>query len=208
MTTVMMAQAPASPLPSPSDIALLRPAVTDIEAVMNMLSRCSKATLIHRFHGVTDGVAYFGSLLRDGPHNQTLLAWYRSTCVGVATLGAGATGIVDLGVLVEDVWQRRGVGSRLVESLLDHAWTEGVTTVHADVLCDDRFILEALRRIGLLTVSIEFGSFSIDIERSTQLCQSAEDRLPVELEIADPGSPFLTYRTMANRDAPKRSRWS
>ena len=68
------------------------------------------------FNGNDDGVAYFEALLRDGPVNQTRLAWYRSTCVGVATLGVGPTGILDLGVLVEDAWQRRGIGSRLIAS--------------------------------------------------------------------------------------------
>jgi hypothetical protein len=56
---------------------------------MAMLGRCSRASLFHRFHGFSDGVAYFGVLLRDGPFEQTLLAWYGSTCVGVATLGVG-----------------------------------------------------------------------------------------------------------------------
>ena len=138
--------------------------MSDTGAVLAMLSRCSGATLFHRFHGLTDGVAYFGTLLRDGPVEQTLLAWCRSRCVGVATLGAGATGTFDLGVLVEDAWQRRGVGTRLVASLLDTARAHGVSTVHADVLDDDRFILHTLRRIGPLTVSIEFGVLAIDVD--------------------------------------------
>ena len=99
-----------------------------------MLARCSRATLFHRFHGLTDGVAYFGAQLRDRPSDQTLLAWYGSTCVGAATLGFGATGIVDVAVLVEDAWQRRGIGTQLTASLLDGARAKGVSIVHADVL--------------------------------------------------------------------------
>lgn len=77
--------------------------------------------------------------------------------MGVATLGVGATGIFELAVLVEDGWQRQGVGTRLTASLLDSARARGVTGIHADVLGDDQFILRALRRIGPLTVSIESG---------------------------------------------------
>jgi hypothetical protein len=84
--------------------------------------------------------------------------------VGVATLGVGATGIADLGILVEDAWQRCGVGTRLATSLLESARAKDVTTVHAEVLADDQFILEALRRIGPLTVTIESGSLSVDID--------------------------------------------
>jgi GNAT superfamily N-acetyltransferase len=151
---------------------------------MAMLDRCSPATLFHRFHGFTDGAAYFGALLRDPLLDQTLLAWHRSCCVGLATLGVGTTGILDLGVLVEDAWQRRGVGTLLAASLLDSARATGVTTVHADVLGDDEFILRALRRIGRLTVTIESGSFSIDIDLSCQPYRPAGNKLPVGFETA------------------------
>jgi GNAT superfamily N-acetyltransferase len=172
----MMVQAPGTPVP---EISLRIPAVSDTGAVLAMLSRCSGATLFHRFHGVTDGVAYFATLLRDGPAEPTRLAWYRSQCVGAATLGAGAAGTCDLGVLVEDAWQRRGVGTLLVASLLDGARARGVSTVHADVLDDDRFIVHTLRRIGPLTVSIEFGVLAIDVDlrsRERHLREQEGDR--------------------------------
>jgi hypothetical protein len=182
MTSVIMEQAPSGSSRGVTEVTLQRPAASDTEAVLTMLSRCSRATLFHRFHGHTDGVAYFGTLLRDGPVDQTLLAWYRSTCVGVATLGAAPTGIVDLGVLVEDAWQRRGVGTQLAVSLLESARLKGVTTVHADVLGDHLFILEALRGIDPLTVSIEFGSFSIDIDLGSEPRHPSWARPPVVLE--------------------------
>ena len=72
-----------------------------------MLTRCSQATLVRRFHGFTDGVAYTRALFRNQPNGDTFVAWYGSCCVAVATLGVDANGIADLGVLVEDAWQRR-----------------------------------------------------------------------------------------------------
>lgn len=164
MTSVMVVQAPSAPPCWVNEVKLLRPAESDTKAVLAMLARCSRASLFHRFHGFTDGVDYFTALLRVGPVEQTLLAWCRSTCVGVAALSVSATGTADLGVLVEDAWQRRGVGTRLVASLLDTARAHGVSAVHADVLGDDRFILHTLRRIGPLTVSIEFGVLAIDVD--------------------------------------------
>jgi GNAT superfamily N-acetyltransferase len=160
---------------------------------MAMLARSSPATLFHRFHGFTDGAAYFGALLRDPPLDQTLLAWYRSCCVGLATLGVGTTGILDLGVLVEDAWQRRGVGTRLAASLLDSARATGVTTVHADVLGDDEFILRALRRIGRLTVTIEAGSFSIDIDLSYQPYRPAGTSFPSGSKLRLAATPRLDH---------------
>jgi GNAT superfamily N-acetyltransferase len=125
--------------------------------------------LFHRFHGFTDGVSYLEALLRGEPNNETRLAWYRSRCVGLATVAPNASGTADLGVLVEDRWQRRGIGTRLVTSLLVDAPAIGVTTLHADILRDDIFILEALRRIGPLSVAMERGAVSADIILGTAL---------------------------------------
>ena len=77
MTIVMMIQAPSTEFHGASKVRLLRPAASDTEAVLTMLARCSRASLFHRFHGFTDGVDYFGALLRDGPVDETFLAWYR-----------------------------------------------------------------------------------------------------------------------------------
>jgi GNAT superfamily N-acetyltransferase len=181
MTGVMMVQGPGAPPPGMTEINLLRPAASDTEAVLAMLVRSSRTSLFHRFHSFTDGAAYYSASLRDRPIEQMLLAWCRSTCVGVADLGVSATGTVDLGVLVEDAWQRRGVGTRLAASLLDNARAHGVTTVHADVLGDDQFILRILRRIGPLTVSIEYGGFSIDIDLCSPPGQPSDNRRPVGL---------------------------
>jgi len=143
-----------------------------------MLGRCSRASLYHRFHGFTDGAAYFGALLRDRPASQTLLAWSGSACVGAAALGVSETGIVDLGVLVEDAWQRRGIGTRLIASLLGDARARGVTTVHADVLADDVFLLRVLRQLAPLSVSAGSGSYSIDIDLRSQPGEPSGNRRP------------------------------
>jgi GNAT superfamily N-acetyltransferase len=164
MTSVMMIQGRGDGSLDESGVRVFRPDSSDAEAVLAMLRRCSRSSLFHRFHGFTDGANYFGALLQGGPFNRVFAAWCGSQCVGIANLGTEAMGIVDLGVLVEDAWQRRGIGTWLVASLLVDARAHGVTTVHADVLGDDLFIVDALRRIGPLSVSIEFGSYSIDFE--------------------------------------------
>jgi len=84
----------------------------------------------------------------------------------VASLAQDAEGKVELGVLIEDAWQHRGIGTQLAASLLNLARADGVTTVHAEVLGDDSFILEALRRMGPLTVSVGHGTLAIDVELS------------------------------------------
>jgi GNAT superfamily N-acetyltransferase len=203
MTSVMMVQAPSAEFRDVSDVRILRPTPSDTEAVLEMLRRCSRTSLLHRFHGMSDGVAYFEALLRDGPIDQTFLAWCQSACVAVATLGARATGVVDLGVLVEDGWQRRGIGTWLVASLLVNARANGVTTVHTDVLGDDGFILEALRRIGPLTVAIESGSYSIEIDIDRHRGESSGSHVPVDFDAAN-----YSHNSFGRLPAEKHSRAS
>jgi GNAT superfamily N-acetyltransferase len=197
MTSVMAVQAPVSPHRVGNKVVVLGPNASNLEAVLAMLARCSRTTLFRRFHGFTDGVAYHEALLRDRPVDQTLLAWYRSTCVGVASLGVGAAGNIDLAVLVEDAWQRRGVATQLAESLLARARAKGVTTVHADVLGDDLFILQALRRIGPLTVSIEFGIYSVDIDISSEAVPAVWDLPSVGFETVTGGDHRLGQARVA-----------
>jgi GNAT superfamily N-acetyltransferase len=185
MTTVITPQAPAdrpsvldipplldSPPSQSAEVRLATAAVVDTAAVLAMVARCSPTTLFHRFHGPSDGVAYTRRLFEDHPRHATVVAWNGSACVGFATLACDAEGIVHLGVLVEDAWQRRRVGSRLIAALVDRAAARGVSTLRADVLAQDRFMLDLLRRIGPSTVSFELGSFSVLVDLSRGDCAS------------------------------------
>jgi GNAT superfamily N-acetyltransferase len=149
-------------------LAAARPA--NISAVLRMMSRCSRSTLFHRFHGYTDGIAYTRRLLEGQVGHQTLVAWRNGSCIGLATLTIDTDGRAELAVLVEDAWQRRGVGTRMVEALLERARTAGIPSVHADVLGEDMFILSLLRRIGPVKVSADSGTFSVDVDLLSTEC--------------------------------------
>jgi GNAT superfamily N-acetyltransferase len=136
----------------------------DTAAVLAMLGRCSPASPFHRFHGPSDGVVYTRALLARQAVDETLVAWHDDACVGLATLSRDDEGASHLGVLVEDAWQRQGVGRQLISTLLGQARAKGVRKVHADVLGEDRFIVEALRRVGSASVAIASGTYSVDID--------------------------------------------
>jgi GNAT superfamily N-acetyltransferase len=169
MTLVIEAgsKARAAPAPAPpcqaGPVRVADATSQDTDAVLAMLARCSRESLYHRFHGFTDGVAYTRALL-GRPDDQTLLAWDRADCIGVATIGHDEHGSGHLGVLVEDRWQRQGLGTKLIGDLVDTARSCGLTRLHAEVLGEDEFILRILRRVGELTVAITVGTFSVDID--------------------------------------------
>jgi GNAT superfamily N-acetyltransferase len=65
--------------------------------------------------------------------------------VGLASLGTGG-GLPELGVLVEDAWQRRGLGAALVDALVRRARERGVVRLVASVLPGREGVLTGLDR--------------------------------------------------------------
>jgi GNAT superfamily N-acetyltransferase len=132
-----------------------------------MLGRCSTATLYHRFHGPTNGMAYATTLLAaadtaaesDG-HGDAYAAWVDGQCVGLASLHA-EDGVGEVAVLVEDSWQRRGVGSLLMRALVRAARRRGLVALHADVLAPRRFLVRLLGQIGPTRTVIGGGVYGV-----------------------------------------------
>lgn len=119
---------------------------SDLPAVRSMLARCSPGTLFHRFHGHGGGGSYVDRLFDNS--DDLLVVADSGSCVGFAVLA----GDDKLGVLVEDSWQRRGVGSSLVASIATRARQVGRTTIKVEVLSEDAIYLQLLGRLGLLQV--------------------------------------------------------
>jgi len=132
----------------------------DLPAVGEMTARCSRDTIFHRFHGFIDLPTYLGGLL-TGEQTSVVACW-ENCCVGLASLGPGAQG-PELAVLVEDAWQRRGIGGALFDALVDMAKARGHRLLHADVLFEDAYILRALARYGRLDVELEYGDYSVSV---------------------------------------------
>ena len=69
----------------------------------------------------------------------------------------------ELGILVEDGWQRRGIGTELLTCLVAFARARGIDRIVADVLGEDSFVLSALRRVGPLVVTLESGVYTVRV---------------------------------------------
>ena len=149
-------------------IAVLEP--TDSGALLGLLARCSSTALYRRFHGVTNGIFYAQQILAAAEGRDSYVAWIGKECVGLGNLHVRED-TADIGVLVEDDWQRRGVGTALLLALVRRVRERGSHFLRADVLEENRFVLPLLARLGPAKTSVAAGSYTtlVDLVAGTTL---------------------------------------
>ncbi|WP_199781412.1 GNAT family N-acetyltransferase [Streptomyces sp. SPB074] len=149
-------------LPRGEAVSVERAGQGELEEAKELHARCSPATLARRYHGpVRDADRYLAHLL--GPrHGRTLAA--RTASGRLVALGHllwdGEE--TEVALLVEDAWQRKGVGSRLLERLVAMAAEAGADSVYAVTQAANTGMVAAMRGLGLpLDYRIEEGTLVI-----------------------------------------------
>jgi len=165
-----------------------------------MYARCSESTQTHRFHGllrelpsaylaevltqpagVHDGVVAELCSLPSTPHPPHMIAL---ASLHTSEENGNATG--EIGLLVEDAWQRRGLGRLLLSSLVSRAHARGLRRVQADILNQDWRLRSALARtLPTIKAAASRSSTTTVFEIGTEL--SAARTLPMCLLLADRG---------------------
>ncbi|MEU1286416.1 GNAT family N-acetyltransferase [Kitasatospora sp. NPDC005856] len=142
---------------------LLRPAgPADRAAALAMHGRCSPAALRQRYHGpVRDAGRYLDHLL-DPRHGRS----YAVTAPDGRIVALGHLmwddGEAELAVLVEDAWQRHGLGLALLRRLSAEARAADVRTVYAVTHGTNAGLIAAMRRLDApLDFQAEDGSLVI-----------------------------------------------
>ena len=131
------------------DELLIRPgAHQDADAVRRLHERSSAASLQRRYLGGTH-VPPDARLRRmlEPAGGVTLVAERGDEIVAVASLLAEGD-LGELAVLVEDAWQRRGIGTALVRRLVAHARRGDFAALVAHTGADNVAMLRTLRRVG------------------------------------------------------------
>jgi ribosomal protein S18 acetylase RimI-like enzyme len=120
--------------------AVIRPArATDLPALGNFFAGLSvQARYLRFFSPITPGPSLLNLLCGGDGTLDALLATRDGVIIGhgLAADVSGPCGArtTDIGVVVADAWQGRGVGSALVRALITGAQVRGVTTVTMEVL--------------------------------------------------------------------------
>lgn len=140
-------------LPDGEELVVRRAQARDLDAVRALYERCSPATLRRHFLAEPPRLSRAHVVRRLlPPSGWTLLAEVPAEAgpgrvVAIATLvGEGVQG--ELSLLVEDVWQRRGVGVAMLRRMVSAAAAAGYHAVHGRSLAGDLMMLRILRQLG------------------------------------------------------------
>lgn len=132
-----------------------------------MWERCKAATRTGRFHAPVRRlpVSYLDAVLADPDASLVAALPSADLVIGIASLfRAGTSHSAELGVLVEDRWQRHGIGRRLVSLLALGAPSRGITVLTASVPACNEAIAQPLRRIpGAYSATITGPTLQITI---------------------------------------------
>ncbi|MEU5435393.1 GNAT family N-acetyltransferase [Streptomyces sp. NPDC020719] len=149
-------------LPEGNEITVRRAGQDDVEAAKEMHERCSDRTLSMRYHGpVGDADRYLNHLLspRYGRTLAVQTASGRLVALGHLLWDGDET---EVALLVEDSWQRRGIGSELLGRLVALAVEAGCESVYTVTQSSNTAMVAAMRGLGLpLDYQIEEGTLVI-----------------------------------------------
>ncbi|MEU5520050.1 GNAT family N-acetyltransferase [Streptomyces sp. NPDC047860] len=149
-------------LPEGRDISVRRADSGDLAAARAMHERCSTETLRRRYHGpVGDANRYLNHLLSPR-FGRTLVAQTdagRVVALGHLMWDGDET---EVALIVEDTWQRRGIGARLLSRLVSMAAEAGCSQVYAVTQASNTGMVATMRGLGLpLDYQIEEGTLVV-----------------------------------------------
>jgi len=134
-----------SDLASRSPVPIRRANVADVEAIRTFFTGLSAWTRYLRFFAAFTITPAMLRALSGGDTADAVIATGQGVIVGhgiaADRIGPGGTTITEIGVVVADAWQGRGVGSALVRALISAAQARGAAIVAMEVLPGNRRVL-------------------------------------------------------------------
>ena len=77
--------------------------------------------------------------------------------IGIADIALVDTGVAELGIVVDDEHQGKGVGGALIEAVASLAAAHGATHIRAEMLDHNRAMARLLQRLGRTVQTVEDG---------------------------------------------------
>ncbi|WP_280871913.1 GNAT family N-acetyltransferase [Streptomyces sp. MJP52] len=149
-------------VPGAGHFTVRRAGPRDLEAAKALHARCSAETLRRRYHGpVGDADRYLRHLLSPNFGRTLVVETGRGHVVGLGHLLWDGDE-TEVALLVEDAWQRRGIGGELLYRLVRMAAEAGCGAVYAVTQASNTAMLAAMRGLELpLEYQVEEGTLVI-----------------------------------------------
>ncbi|MFD8028965.1 GNAT family N-acetyltransferase [Streptomyces sp. NPDC059717] len=158
-------------LPEGKSITVRRADASDLQAAKEMHERCSARTLGMRYHGpVGDADRYLRHLLSPRFGRTLAVQTTSGRIVGLGHLLWDGDE-TEVALLVEDAWQRRGIGTELLGRLVTMAVEAGCENVYAVTQASNTGMVAAMRGLGL--------PLDYQIEERTLVITARLDATPV-----------------------------
>ena len=146
-------------------------AAADRAALEAMFQRCTPQTIYRRFHGQVKSFprAYLAEALAGTPPHFAIVAGHGPVVIALASCrladpaaaaaaGDGvaprSSGAAELGILIEDTWQRHGLGRELLARLVAHADSLGLAELQAQMLTEQDWIDRAAVAVRGMRVDV------------------------------------------------------
>jgi acetyl coenzyme A synthetase (ADP forming)-like protein len=195
-----------------STLRLRSPHQEDVEALLSFFRGLSERSLYLRFHGMPQVDERLVEPLLDPDWEE------RGALLGAVT-GEGGEEVVavanyvrlrdrtaaEAAFAVADAYQRRGIGTRLLEQLAQRAASVGIERFVAEVMADNRDMLGVFEAVGF-ELSRELAGGEIEVEFPIAATEAYEARLAERDHVAVTASlrPFFEPESVAVIGASRR----
>jgi len=158
----VLADAGTTALAALPALTVRQAAAADRPALEAMFQRCTPQTIYRRFHGQVKSFprAYLAEALAGTPAHFAIVAGHGPVVVALAScrltdpaaagdgVAPGSSGAAELGILIEDTWQRHGLGRKLLARLVAHADSLRLPELQAQMLTEQDWITRLLSPYG------------------------------------------------------------
>lgn len=145
---LLMTVPDAAPV-EPGEVTLRPATARDARALVAMHARCSEETVHRRYHSpVPHLTPRLARALLAPADGLSLVLTVGDDIVAIGMFAPGADG-AELGLMVEDRWQRQGHGTKLLRALAIEAANRGLDTVTCLVQSDNDAVLRTIHRARL-----------------------------------------------------------
>jgi RimJ/RimL family protein N-acetyltransferase len=151
----------------PDDVfTFVRAMPSDMSRIESMFRRCSVQSRRRRFFSPVPSTpaGYLETVLANREDFHAFVVECHGETVGLAELHITGPSSGALALIIEDPYQRKGVGAAALQLLLCRARELGLRVLTADLLFENSAVLGELRKAGPSSMSWEDGIFHVELD--------------------------------------------